>query len=96
MAKASKTTATSKAVTKTKVLSSRQLRSQESVENAIAILNTAIDNGLSLSEASRQHNFGRNYLSDVKARIHENYEKKLIKRDAYNAFKRLLKAYEKL
>ena len=94
MAKASKTTV--KAVTKTKALSTRQLRSQESVQNAIEILTTAIDNGLSLSEASRQHNFGRNYLSDVKARIHENYEKKLIKRDAYNSFKRLLKAYEKL
>ena len=79
-----------------KVLEARKLRSSTSVVNATAILTIAIDNKLSLSEASRQHGFGRNYVSDVKARIADNYAKKLIKRDAFNTFKRLLKVYNKL
>jgi len=78
------------------VLEARKLRSQTSVLNSIAILTVAIDEKLSLSESSRQHGYGRNYISDVKARIADNYAKKLIKRDTFNTFKRLLKAYNKL
>jgi hypothetical protein len=79
-----------------KVIDLRKQKSQTSVENGIAILTTAIENELSLSEASRQHSFGRNYISDVKSRIEENLEKKLIKRETYRNFKKLLKAYNKL
>ena len=79
-----------------KVLEARKLRSKTSVDNAIAILTIATNDMLSLSEASRQYGFGRNYVSDVKARIADTYEKKLIKREAYSTFKRLLKAYNKL
>lgn len=71
-------------------------RTESSVENGIKILQLAIKKGLSLSEASRQHSFGRNYLSDVKARIKENYKAKNINRQTYNAFNALVKQYSKL
>ena len=71
-------------------------KSQESVNNGILVLQTAIENRLSLSEASRQHNFGRNYVSDVKARINENLEKKNINRSSYRTFNSLVKQYNKI
>jgi hypothetical protein len=80
-------------VTKTKVT---KTRTQVSVENGIKILETAIRGNLSLSEASRKHDFGRNYLSDVKSRIQENYDNKNIDRQTYQTFKRLLKSYNSL
>lgn len=69
--------------------------SLNSVENAIAILELATNNSLSLSEASRQTNFGRNYVSDVKARIRANREAKNIDAKTYSRFKVALKTYEK-
>lgn len=71
-------------------------RTQQSVENGIKILKTAIKSNLSLSEASRKHSFGRNYLSDVKARINENYRNKNVDRNTYQEFKNLLKTYNSL
>lgn len=77
----------------TKVL---KTRTETSVENGIKILQTAIKNRLSLSEASRRHKFGRNYLSDVKARIKENLASKNIDRKTYKSFNDLLKTYNRL
>lgn len=71
-------------------------RTQSSVENGIKILQMAIKNHLSLSEASRRNSFGRNYLSDVKARIKENYKTKKINRETYQYFSTLLKTYNSL
>ena len=71
-------------------------RTQASVENGIKILKTAIKGELSLSEASRRHSFGRNYLSDVKARITENYKNKNVDKTTYQTFKSLLKEYNNL
>lgn len=71
-------------------------RTQSSVENGIKILKTAIKKELSLSEASRQHSFGRNYLSDLKARISNNYKNRTIDKERYQTFKNLLKEYNKL
>lgn len=71
-------------------------RTETSVANGIAILKTAIKENLSLSEASRQHKFGRNYVSDVKARLADNLKAKNIKRDTYRAFRETLKAYNAL
>lgn len=71
-------------------------RTQTSVENGIKILKTAINRRLSLSEASRRFSFGRNYFSDVKARITENYRNKNVDRATYQTFKSLLKTYENL
>jgi hypothetical protein len=71
-------------------------RTQVSVENGIKILEMAIKGNLSLSEASRQNSFGRNYLSDVKAKIKENYKSKRIDRETYRNFSDLLKTYNRL
>ena len=80
--------------TRTKMVT--KTRTQSSVENGIKILQTAIKGKLSLSEASRRNSFGRNYLSDVKARIKENYRNKKIDRETYQNFSALLKTYNSL
>lgn len=80
-------------MTKTKM---RKTRTQSSVENGIKILKTAIKGKLSLSEASRRNNRGRNYFSDVKARIKENYKNKNVDRETYQNFQSLLKTYNSL
>ena len=74
----------------------KKTRTQKSVENGIKILKTAIKSGLSLSEASRRNSFGRNYLSDVKIRIKDNYKKKNINREIYQEFNTLLKTYNNI
>lgn len=71
-------------------------RTEVSVDNGIKILQTAIKNELSLSEASRRNSFGRNYLSDVKSKIKENYKNKKINRETYQNFSSLLKTYNSL
>ncbi len=71
-------------------------RTQSSVENGVKILKKAIKNKISLSEASRQANFGRNYVSDIKARITDNYKNKNVSKEAYNEFKTLAKEYSNL
>ena len=70
-------------------------RTQESVENGVKIIKRAIKKNISLSEASRQSNFGRNYVSDIKARITDNYKNKNVSRDMYTEFKTLIKEYSK-
>ena len=71
-------------------------RTQMSVQNGIKILKTALKSGVSLSEASRRHDFGRNYVSDVKSRVKENYKNKNIDRETYQEFTNLVKNYESL
>lgn len=70
-------------------------RTVESVRNGIKILEMALSEDLSLSEASRRHNFGRNYVSDLRARVKENYQKKNVDKQTYKSFVSLLKAYNK-
>ena len=67
---------------------------QTSVANGIKVITTAIKRKISLSEASRTHNFGRNYVSDVRTRITDNYKRKSITKETYNTFNGLLKKYE--
>jgi hypothetical protein len=71
-------------------------RTQSSVENGIKILKMAIKGNLSLSESSRRNSFGRNYFSDVKARIKENFKNRKIDRETYQVFNSLLKTYNGL
>lgn len=71
-------------------------RTQASVQNGILILQTAIKNQSSLSEASRKNGKGRNYLSDVKARLQTNLVNKNISRATYREFRTLLKTYNKI
>lgn len=67
----------------------------KSVQTGIEILNYATKNKTSISEASRKKGFGRNYVSDVKARIEKNYKKKSITRELYDSFKNTSKNYDK-
>jgi hypothetical protein len=74
----------------------QKTRTQVSVENGIKVLKLAIRGKLSLSEASRRNSFGRNYVSDVKARIADNYRNKNVDKETYQTFKTLLKTYATL
>jgi len=67
----------------------------ESVQNGIAIITNATRHRLSLSEASRQAGFGRNYVSDVKSRLRANKEARNIDATTAREFKAVLKTYEK-
>lgn len=80
--------------TRTSRSSSTRNSTQTSVDNGIKVIATAIKKKVSLSEASRTHNFGRNYVSDIKARITENFKKKAVTKETYTTFKNLLKKYE--
>jgi len=70
-------------------------RTQTSVENGVKVLKTAIKKGISLSEASRQSKFGRNYVSDIKSRLTDNFKNKNVTKDSYTEFKTLVKEYNK-
>jgi len=80
--------------TRTSKLGSTATPTQTSVANGIKVITTAIKKKISLSEASRTHNFGRNYVSDVRTRITDNYKRKSITKDTYNTFNSLIKKYE--
>lgn len=71
-------------------------KTQLSVENGIKGLKTAVKKRLSLAEASRNLGKGRNYLSDIKNRLKDNYAKKNVDKDTYKQFNTLLKEYNKL
>jgi len=68
-------------------------RTQKSVENGVKIVRRALKKNISLSEASRQSNFGRNYVSDIKSRLTEN--RKNVAKDTYTEIRTLLKEYSK-
>jgi len=71
----------------------KNTRTEASVKNGVKILKAAIKKNISLSEASRQFNFGRNYVSDIKLRIRTNWKKKNITKESYTQFTSLLKQY---
>lgn len=75
---------------------STKTKTQVSVENGVKVLKSAIKGNLSLSEASRRNSFGRNYLSDIKARIKTNYKNKAVDKTTYESFNTLLKTYNSL
>lgn len=71
----------------------RNKRTEKSVRNGIRILKMAIKRNISLSEASRRSNFGRNYVSDIKLRLKENYRSKNVSKEMYKEFNSLMKQY---
>lgn len=74
----------------------RRSNSIVSLENGINVLKTAIKKGISLSKAATEHHkLGRNYVSDIKARLEDNYKSKNITKELYTTFKSLNKEYEK-
>lgn len=66
----------------------------KSVQTGIKILKYAAKNKTSVSEAARKNDFGRNYVSDIKARIDKNYKNRSITKELYDSFKTSLKNYE--
>ena len=86
-----------RAVRKTRTATKRSNRTSSinSLENGITILKYAIKHKLSVSSASSALNRGKNYVSDIKARLEENYKSRNISRELYNTFKSLNKQYEK-
>lgn len=70
-------------------------KTQTSVDNGVKIIKRALKKNISLSESSRQSKFGRNYVSDIKSRISENYKNKNVTKDSYTEFKTLIKEYTK-
>ena len=70
-------------------------KTETSVRNGIKIITRAIRKGESLSEAARQSGFGRNYVSDIRARIETNRENKNVSRDSYREFNKLIKEYNR-
>jgi hypothetical protein len=87
-----------KNASKSKTSNSENRRKESSITsltNGISVLRYAIDNGLSVSAASKAKNFGRNYVSDIKARIEENYKSGNITKSLYTTFKSLSNRYEK-
>jgi sulfur transfer complex TusBCD TusB component (DsrH family) len=69
--------------------------SVNSIENGIKILELAIKRNLSASRAATQKGFGRNYISDIRARVSENYSSGNINKVQYATFVGLYKQYEK-
>ena len=82
--------------TKRKSASASRTNSVNSLENGITILKYAIKNRISVSAASNANDRGKNYISDIKARLEENYKSRNISRELYNTFKSLNKQYQKL
>lgn len=74
----------------------RKSSSIVSLENGIKIMKYAIRHKVSLSAASNVDGRGKNYISDIKARLELNYMSRNISRELYNEFKALSKQYEKV
>ena len=73
----------------------RKSNSVISLENGISVLRYAIRKNKSVSAAAIEKGHGRNYVSDIKARLEENYRSKNITRDLYTTFKTLNREYER-
>lgn len=69
-------------------------RTQVSVETGIKVVNTAIRRKVSLTEASRLNGKGKNYVSDIKARISENVKSGNVTKKLATEFTSLVKKYE--
>lgn len=82
--------------TATRTNASKKTNSVKSLENGINVLKYAIKKKISVSAAAKENKFGRNYISDIKARLEENYKSKNITKELYSSFKTLNKEYQKV
>lgn len=73
----------------------KKTSSINSLENGIRIMKYAIKHKTSLSAASNADGRGKNYISDIKTRLEENYKSRNITKELYGSFKSLRKQYEK-
>jgi len=84
-----------KSASKSKTSTPNSDKTINSVKTGIEVLKYAIKNKMSVSKAAVKNKKGRNYVSDIKARIENNYKNRSISRDLYNTFKSVSKSYEK-
>ncbi len=70
-------------------------KTEKSVKTGMKVIRKAIRERISLSEAARQSNLGRNYVSDIKSRLTDNYKNKNIDKNNYIEFNALIKKYTK-
>lgn len=94
-ARTSKTTSSSRNSSANKTSKKRE-SSIISLNNGISVLRTAINNSISVSAASKANGHGRNYVSDIKARIEENYKSGNIPKSLYTTFQSLSNRYNKI
>jgi len=80
----------------TRTVASKKTNSVKSLENGISVLKYALKKKISVSAAAKENRFGRNYISDIKARLEENYKSKNITKELYSSFKTLNKEYQKV
>lgn len=73
----------------------RRENSITSLTNGISVLRYAINNSLSVSAAAKANGYGRNYVSDIKARIEENLTSGNITKGLYTTFQSLSNRYNK-
>lgn len=70
---------------------------RERIENAVNVINYAINNGISVSEASIKCGYARTYIKNVKALIYEKYDNGILDDDLFelfnNAYQRYLNKY---
>jgi hypothetical protein len=78
-----------------KTAASKRNPSVNSIENGIKILELAIKKNISASRAAKQKGHGRNYISDIRARVSENYTTGNINKLQYSTFVGLYKQYER-
>ncbi len=76
-------------------VSSKRNPSVNSIENGVKILEMAIKRNISASRAAIQKGFGRNYISDIKARVEENCLNGHINKTQRSTFEALYRRYEK-
>lgn len=94
-ARTSKTTSSNRSSSANKT-SKRRESSITSLNNGISVLRTAINNSISVSAAAKASGHGRNYVSDIKARIEENYKSGNIPKSLYTTFQSLSNRYNKM
>ncbi len=70
-------------------------KTEKSVKTGMKVIRKAIRERISLSEAARQSDLGRNYVSDIKLRISDNYKNKNVEKKDYLEFNALIKKYTK-
>jgi len=73
----------------------RKTPTQKSVETAIKVVKNALKKNVSLTASSKEFGKGKNYVSDVKARLASNLRKKNVDKETATTFKTLQKQYAK-
>ena len=64
------------------------------IKQSLDIINFAIKNNISVSEASEKSGFNRSYVKNVKRKILDKYENEIIDEETYQLFMNAYENYE--